>query len=105
MSTPKHTPGPWQVNLTRVDHAIVRWHIASEKHGSAFPICEHVIESEPTGAEQLANARLIAAAPDLLARLIECEEQLRGVTGALPGSDSAEVCDAARAAIERATAK
>ena len=105
MSTPQHTQGPWWVNVTRVDHAIVRFHIASEKHGSAFPICDHVIEAEPDGTEQLANARLIAAAPDLLAALIACEDQLRGVTGALPGSDSAEVCDAARAAIARATAK
>jgi hypothetical protein len=44
-------------------------------------------------------------AQQMLAALIACEDQLRGVTGALPGSDSAEICDAARAAIERATAK
>lgn len=63
----KHTPGPWNVNTTKVDGAIVRWHIASDKHGSVYPVCEHVIECEPSGAEQLANASLIAAAPELLA--------------------------------------
>jgi len=103
MSTPKHTPGPWQVNLTRVDHAIFRWHIASEKNGSAFPICEHVIESEPTGAEQLANARLIAAAPDLLAAVEELVAAF-GPGQPLPASRR-EAMRMGIAAIKRATAK
>jgi hypothetical protein len=103
MSTPKHTPGPWQVNLTRVDHAIVRWHIASEKHGSAFPICEHVIESEPAGTEQLANAMLIAAAPDLLAAVAEFLAAF-GPGQPLPACRR-EALRMGIAAVERATAK
>jgi hypothetical protein len=64
-----HTPGPWMVNTTKLDGAIVRWHIASAKHGSTYPICEHILEGEPDGSEQLANAHLLAAAPDILAAL------------------------------------
>jgi hypothetical protein len=60
----QHTPGSWTVNRTMVEGAVVRWHVASDRCGSVYPICEHVIEQEPDGAEQLANARLIAAAPD-----------------------------------------
>lgn len=63
------TKGPWTVNLTKIDHAVVRWHIAGTKHGSVYPICEHVLESEPLATEQLANATAIAALPQLLAEL------------------------------------
>lgn len=67
MKFTQHTKAPWVVCTTTVGGAVVRWHIAGAKHGSAYPICEHVIEQEPDGAEQLANACLIAAAPELLA--------------------------------------
>ena len=70
----KHTPGPWSVNVTRMNYAVVRWHIASSKYGSVYPICEHQIEQEPSGDEQLANARLIAAAPELLEALLLARE-------------------------------
>jgi hypothetical protein len=83
------------MNITRVDHAIVRWHIASEKHGSAFPICEHVIESEPTGTEQLANARLIAAAPLMY-------EALDKIAYIGEGTTPEEMREIARAAIAKA---
>lgn len=65
MTKPQHTKGPWIVNNTIFDGAICRWHIASHKYGSAYPICEHVFEGKPSSEEQIANARLIAAAPDL----------------------------------------
>lgn len=44
----------------------MRWHIAAPRYGSCYPICEHRIEENPSGKEQFANARLIAAAPELL---------------------------------------
>lgn len=75
----KHTPGAWHVALTWFDHAIVRWHIASEKDGSVWPICEHVIEDgRPSGQEQLQNAHLISAAPDLLALVRDAMTMLNG---------------------------
>lgn len=78
MSDAKHTPGPWEANYTTVDGAIVRWHISSQKHGSAYPVCEHMIESAPESSEQIANARLIASAPDLLAACLMVANKLTG---------------------------
>lgn len=94
----KHTPGPWNVNTTKVDGAIVRWHIASDKHGSVYPVCEHVIECEPSGAEQLANASLIAAAPELLVALEQALEQ-----AIFPGVTISDAYNNARAAVAKAT--
>lgn len=65
----KHTPGPWKINFSYLNGAISRWHIAGPTHGSCYPICEHVLEFEPSHDEQFANAHLIAAAPDLLEAL------------------------------------
>lgn len=51
-----HTPGPWTVET----HRDVRWVVAVDKR-----ICEFAY----INAHEEANARLIAAAPDLLAAL------------------------------------
>jgi hypothetical protein len=61
----KHTPGPWQVN--HWDHLQVC--DSSDERGCA-PIAHIVKTGEPKPrAEDIANARLIAAAPDLLEAL------------------------------------
>lgn len=57
----QHTPGPWIAN---------HFHVAARGPG----IEDHCIVGRVdgcTGQEALANARLIAAAPDLLEALIE----------------------------------
>ncbi len=61
-----HTHGPWNICTTTICGIVTHWHITGDKHGSVYPICNHAIEIEPDGSEQLANARLIAAAPELL---------------------------------------
>lgn len=61
MST-AHTALPWTTNVTKTDGAITHWHITGAKHGSVYPICNHTIEQEPTGAEQLENAAFIVRA-------------------------------------------
>lgn len=62
-----HTPGPWTIEKsTRTDHHIIagrRW-IATASNHDFHPTQD---ENERT----IANARLIAAAPDLLAALVE----------------------------------
>lgn len=63
------TPGPWHVNETRLSGVIARWHVASKKYGSAYPVCEHTIEQEPSGSEQMINAALIADVHTLLAEV------------------------------------
>lgn len=55
----KHTPGPWKARGNSV------WHNAE---GDEIGIVAGVSTSKPA-AENAANARLIAAAPDLLAAL------------------------------------
>jgi len=90
MSEAKHTPGPW--------HIMPRGQVGCD----SFPICE-VYDADPRNdnPEQEANARLIAASPDLLAackRLIDC----LGPDG-YHSTAGKPACDAARAAIARAT--
>ena len=58
MSAAKHTPGPWFVDGVRF--------VRQE------PAPRHVICRLPTTRNE-GDARLIAAAPDLLAALIRCE--------------------------------
>lgn len=63
----KFTKGPWNANFTRFSGWVVGFHITDLEHGSLRPICEAY---DKTGAmnpnEIAANARLIAAAPELL---------------------------------------
>ena len=63
----KFTKGPWNANFTRFSRWVVGFHITDPKHGSLRPICEAY---DKTGAmnpnEIAANARMIAAAPELL---------------------------------------
>lgn len=68
----QHTPGPWHVNtLETVPHTIhaLRGHVADVSRGTMNEV----------GADEIeANARLIAAAPDLLAAAIEAADTLEG---------------------------
>jgi hypothetical protein len=59
----KHTPGPWTV---REGDGNYLWEVAGKTpRGKDRVICR------PAGSDRQANARLIAAAPDLLAALHE----------------------------------
>lgn len=107
MSTAAHTPGPWE-NIDNMNetgdisilcgkvNAYGNYHVASISRG---PV-EHLTE------EDKANARLIAAAPELLEAL---ESFLRcpSVGSDGPGTSTLRVMDynlkAARAAIAKAT--
>jgi hypothetical protein len=71
MNTP-HTPGPWNFSHGRISS---RAHQTSRDLRLAV-ICDLDMEYDPHG-EQAANARLIAAAPELLAASSELLEILR----------------------------
>jgi len=63
----KHTPGPWAVNryITSGNQSL-GFHITGPRDGSVSPVCV----GEDTGYGEIdANARLIAAAPELLEAL------------------------------------
>lgn len=82
----KHTPGPWELEIITSAYvtACDGTHIADVHHGS----------TATAKAEGSANARLIAAAPELLEAL---EFVIRGVP------DTWEGVQKARAAIAKAT--
>lgn len=92
----KHTPGPWRWNTSRT--AIYSGH-PDDRGG--FPISEQVIpffrfDGDPRTES---NARLIAAAPDLLAALQRIVAAYRESCGEVFGED----IRAAESAIAKAT--
>lgn len=98
MSAAKHTPGPWTsypCNLEKYSRvitakgAMVQIAMTKEVYGDRM--------TYGPGEETTANARLIAAAPDLLALLVE----LVDIEGPMPGTSAWG--DKARAAIAKAT--
>lgn len=72
----KHTPGPWWLQADGVG-----WYVecTPERGHSVAYVRAEVEEDDPDtpDAEKEANARLIAAAPDLLAVLQELEKSSR----------------------------
>ena len=89
MSEPKHTPGPWEADESRAMTAIN----TADKHVAMVNISHQV-----SIAEHHANARLIAAAPemlDALESLVSCISETRG-------SDAYLALIAARDAITKA---
>ena len=84
----KHTPGPWSMLTSSAGHHAV---FASDQHGSQMIAGCH--RKDPDDSVYLANAVLIAAAPDLLTALQVL------VYGGLNKSHF----DAAKAAIAKAT--
>jgi len=88
MST-QHTPGPWQIG--NFDPNTV-FDCDGEKRG-----CSPIATMQGTAAERKANARLIAAAPDLLDALVKMLDVWEhGGTTPYPIAE-------ARAAIKKAT--
>jgi hypothetical protein len=77
MSETKHTPGPWTMTWDKYGKE-------SEIHGKSElndgPICiiPHDDVTESGAEEQLANARLIAAAPELLGALESLYAMVQG---------------------------
>lgn len=102
MST-QHTPGPWTWN--DADASIwpaiesARRAPVATVFTAAQPESELSLESSSFSAEESANARLIAAAPELLAALEWCHELLS------TGQAKAGAQEAARAAIAKAKGK
>jgi hypothetical protein len=93
----QHTPGPWVATQEFAN----RWRITAPAAEGMVPeslaiVTHTVLEAGSHGENTEANARLIAAAPDLLEALIECLECEFAVT-------EKSVVAKARAVIERAT--
>jgi hypothetical protein len=72
----QHTPGPWRLNLHFLDTDLYR-EIAAGREYFNPQNPQALTGFSLTGYMSAADARLIAAAPDLLAALRECEARLR----------------------------
>lgn len=84
----KHTPGPWRTNGPRV--------YRDDLDGATL-ICEALpLDYDASGAERRANARLIAAAPELLAAAHRCIAALEA-----NGAPNCEAVKELRAAISK----
>ncbi len=111
-----HTQGPWRVKLQQrmawdryvPEHWVIKG--PNSKHSPIALIRTAGLGMGPSMAVREANARLIAAAPDLLAALEAVIEDLEGnIDGALDGGASRDWLegatnrlDAAKAAITKA---
>jgi formate dehydrogenase assembly factor FdhD len=102
MNTP-HTPGPWYIGDRGESRANTRSVIGADGH----KVC--TVESYPSATTGKADARLIAAAPELLAALRNAQEviqQLGGGNAAFLGQPSKggiNVTEDIAAAIAKAT--
>ena len=95
MST--HTPGPWDIGPMEGNQGVRIWQTDNDKNVKA--IIGFVIQRKPSrelDAETEANARLIAAAPDMLAALKNMLDNHEDGYGE-------EAAEQARAAINKAT--
>jgi hypothetical protein len=97
MTEAKHTPGPWEIDPPGPKKFGSGFAVqARTPEGPGFPTPSatgyyHIAEPPPHGpdkkAEQEANARLIAAAPDLLASKIKRVEQMERFLSKLSPAD------------------
>lgn len=99
MSNTKHAPGPWRI--IPANQAIHQW-VIGDKEGYSIADCE------PSGPvwnldEADANARLIAAAPDLFEALRSCLAEMEAWELDPEMDTAAEPIRLARAAIAKAT--
>ena len=99
-----HTKGPWKVTnaIIGIDEPVIHPSlVVAPPAGSVDPICSFDWMSNRPVAEQQANARLIAAAPALLAALRELTIAAEA-SGWDVDADNAPILNAARAAIAKA---
>jgi hypothetical protein len=100
----KHTAGHWTIHWGMAQSGDGHWIMDSQDHGELSRIAMVAFHDDTSGDETRANAKVIAAAPDLLAALIACCDQLGSYVDG--GSDDARdfwAVKMANAAIEKAT--
>ena len=103
--TNTHTPGPWLVwdskGTARIDHTTGVYRQPDSSDEQIIALCDEDLSL--SSDEQLANARLIAAAPELLEALEELDRLLDYTkSGAFSHYDRAKCVVVARAAIAKA---
>jgi hypothetical protein len=94
MTTATHTPGPWRVFDTFVDPEIVTDQPTAHE-------TESLVQFKGQRNAK-ANARLMAAAPEMLEALQLCEDVLADLARLDDGTPSVSALNMARAAIAKA---
>lgn len=90
----KFTPGPWVMeNSARI--------YAPGKAGPLLATCAYLPREAP--GTTMANARLIAAAPDILDELVQARNTIHSLQSAMTGQFFQEQIDRIDAAIKKAT--
>lgn len=94
----KHTPAPWVI----AENSKTFIYALNEKGTNVF--FANVQDPHTSKEELEANARLMAAAPDLLEALIDCEKRLTNMVGMsdLCANEIQRSINLARAAIAKA---
>jgi hypothetical protein len=70
MNEAKHTPGPWTAEWThRNQHRTLGWHVGQPDTSNTVCVIEDDRGSDVDADRREADARLIAAAPDMLTSL------------------------------------
>lgn len=99
----EHTEGPWTVgDLEKGDQHVLIWASNDESAKTGYPLAQ--LDRTAFGIEeQIANAQLIAAAPDMLEALELSLDQLAALEGFFEGGGEMEAITKAKAAISKAT--
>lgn len=94
--TTQHTPAPWSVEIDHHTAApeFIRTYVDGEMYDLASVLCDE------TG-NATANARLIAAAPDLLAALKAMDDAFSHYCEGDPSDDEIAALEAARATVAK----
>lgn len=77
----KHTPGPWVIEENHEEcygSLLARWLILA-KEGHGYALATAITDTDELRLEGEANARLIAAAPDLLLELTRLSREVGGI--------------------------
>jgi hypothetical protein len=114
MSAAKHTPGPWDTDTTQCGSPLACTSIAV-RGPDGFPLADVTLfwprgcfepypeKNELDEGEAQANARLIAAAPELLEALKLAVQAMRAPMDEWKGEVERRALDTANAAIAKAT--
>lgn len=97
--TAAHTSAPWTIHWGTAQGGEGHWIMDANDNCELSRIAMVAFHDDTSHHETRANAKLIAAAPELLAALIACSDQLAGWvdSGSLDDTDHAAIRMARRA--------
>ena len=104
MENAKHTPGPWEAKAATTPEGTFSYWLYSPAYGAVGYWCGH--KSHHTNNYWLlteSDAHLIAAAPDMLEALQECEAVISALSEVLKPLGNESALLKARVAIAKAT--